>query len=119
MPAPARVGKNGKLFSRYIHRLVAFAFLENPNNHKYVDHIDRDKSNNRVENLRFVSASENTRNTAGKPRYSVERKNFITYSPEFIQKIKDEYKNGSRVFQISKKYNIPRQSVSRFVKETK
>jgi len=40
---------------RSIHRLVAQAFIPNPENLPEVDHIDRNKSNNAVENLRWVN----------------------------------------------------------------
>ena len=42
-----------------LHRLVAEAFLPNPNNLPEVDHIDRDKSNNTVSNLRWTTISQN------------------------------------------------------------
>ena len=45
-----------------IHRLVAEAFLPNPLGLRDVDHIDGNKSNNRVENLRWVSHKENCNN---------------------------------------------------------
>jgi hypothetical protein len=38
-----------------VHRLVAFAFLPNPNNYPTVDHINRDPSNNNLSNLRWAS----------------------------------------------------------------
>lgn len=47
---------------RYVHRLVATYFISNPDNKKYVDLIDTDKSNNVCQNLRWVTAKENVNN---------------------------------------------------------
>lgn len=55
-----RLGRGGKNY--YIHRLVAEAFIPNPDNLPEVDHIDTDKSNNRVENLRWVTREGNVHN---------------------------------------------------------
>ena len=62
-----RAKKGGYLYVRIdgqecaVHRLVATAFLPNPNNKPEVDHLDRDKSNNDVSNLEWVTAQENSR----------------------------------------------------------
>jgi len=54
---------NGKNKFYLIHRLVALTFLENPENKPSVDHIDRNKQNNRLENLKWCTNSENQINT--------------------------------------------------------
>ena len=70
-----QIGKTG--YSRVfvgsymsVHRLVAQAFIPNPNNKPCVDHIDHNKSNNNVNNLRWVTIEENN-----KHRYECGRAN--------------------------------------------
>jgi len=51
-----------------VHRLVALAFLPTIEGKAFVDHIDRDKMNNNASNLRWATASENSRNMANNRR---------------------------------------------------
>lgn len=50
---------NGKSYHRTVHRLVAQAFIPNPNNLPTVNHINEDKTDNRVSNLEWTSIADN------------------------------------------------------------
>ena len=58
-----RLYKENKKHIKKVHRLVGQAFIPNPENKPQIDHIDRNKSNNNVENLRWATNSENQQNT--------------------------------------------------------
>ena len=54
--------KDGKTKSHYVARLVADAFVDNPENYPEVDHIDTDVTNNNASNLRWVDRKLNMNN---------------------------------------------------------
>ena len=56
----AKLQLNGRIYQ--LHRILAKHFLSNPDDLPQVDHVDRDKTNNSIENLRWVTGSENARN---------------------------------------------------------
>jgi HNH endonuclease/NUMOD4 motif/AP2 domain len=53
---------DGETSAKKIHKLVASAFLENPEDKKCVDHVDHDRKNNYLSNLRFATHAENNQN---------------------------------------------------------
>tara|TARA_R110000796_G_scaffold158453_1_gene275157 strand:- start:411 stop:869 length:459 start_codon:yes stop_codon:yes gene_type:complete len=80
--------KNGKKKTLKIHRLVALHYIPNPENKPHIDHIDRDPSNNNIDNLRWVTCLENHQNkgdfknnTSGVKNVSIrDRGNYLDYT---------------------------------------
>lgn len=54
--------KNRSPIQIFVHRLVALHFIPNPENKRCVDHIDGDKTNNKIGNLRWATHQENNMN---------------------------------------------------------
>jgi hypothetical protein len=55
------IKKDGVHHNKTVHRLVALAFIPNPENKPQVNHIDGNKANNHVSNLEWVNGSENNK----------------------------------------------------------
>ena len=56
--------KNKKKKDFLVHRLLALGFIENPDNKPCIDHIDRNRQNNNLNNLRWATYKENNNNKA-------------------------------------------------------
>ncbi len=72
--------KNGKCHTFAVHRLVAIAFIANPNEKPQVNHLDECKTNNCVENLEWATAKENT--------------NYGTRNERVAKTLKERKRNG-------------------------
>lgn len=57
--------KNGKVYLRRVHRLVAMAFIPNPNNLPMINHKDEVPTNNNVDNLEWCDAKYNVNYGSG------------------------------------------------------
>lgn len=51
--------KEGKYYNKYVHRIVAEAYISNLNNYPIVEHIDDNKENNHVSNLKWSTVRSN------------------------------------------------------------
>lgn len=75
------LSKNGEITCHNVHRLVALAHLPNPDNLPEVDHIDRNKRNNHISNLRWASKSTNQRNK-DMPKHNTSGHMYIRFMKE-------------------------------------
>lgn len=55
------INENGKIKRKFVHRLVASAFIPNPRNKPCINHKDGNKYNNNIENLEWCTIQENTK----------------------------------------------------------
>lgn len=99
----------------FIHRLVAEAFLEKKIDKDFVNHKDGNKLNNLVENLEWVTRSENDihafRNDLRKARKGESHHNSkLTLSQ--VEEIKKLLSNDYNCTYIAEKYNVHRRTIS-------
>lgn len=67
------LSKDGKHYVRSVHRLVAEAFIPNPDNLPVINHKNEDKQDNRVENLEWCTVQYNTMYGTGRIRTSMKQ----------------------------------------------
>lgn len=101
----------GKL--KFVHRLVAGAFIGNPSNKPSVNHIDCDKSNNNVSNLEWVTRSENTIHAYDNNRIPHGENHLKSKLSDFdVIKIRELIKsNNYKMSEIGHMFGVSRQTI--------
>ena len=91
----------------YIHRLVADAFILNPENKSQVNHKDGNKHNNAVENLEWATSSENIKHSCKVLGNHIGEKNPLAlFDNDTATEIKMKLASGATYAEIMKDYGI-------------
>lgn len=99
-----------------VHRLVACAFIANPESKPTVNHIDADKNNNNVSNLEWSSHSEQM--THAVKNDLLEVRGSPKYSKEFKKEIYDYYvDNNISIHKLSALFGVSNRTAGRIVNE--
>ena len=99
-----------------VHRLVAFAFLENPENKPQINHKNGIKHDNRVENLEYATPIENTthRDDTNLLNNKGENQWKSAFTEEQVKEIIWKLENTNMLIkEIAKEYGVSRTAVSR------
>lgn len=101
------LSKNGNVSTKIVHRLVAEAFINNPELKEQVNHKDCNKLNNNLSNLEWVTPLENIRHAVENNRQRDQRgenNNMSKLTEEDVLLIREMLKDGITAYRINKDY---------------
>lgn len=116
-----RLSDGNSSLSYLVHRLVAIAFIPNPDNKETVNHLDGNKANNSVENLEWATQSENNKHAfrTGLKRFTDKNQEASTRGHKVnksqVIDIRNEFSNGKSLLNLSLEYSISKAQVCRIV----
>lgn len=113
------VGTNGNRRTASVHRLIALAFLPNPDGLEEVDHIDNNRENNNVCNLQWITSFDNKKKIPFETRsksHSGEMNGRSTVTENDVREMRKLYNDGMSIDKIRRKYGIPWSTASNIVK---
>lgn len=114
----AYLNLNGNTNMISVHRLVAMSFIPNPENKPQVNHVDGDKFNNNVNNLEWVTLSENRRHAFDTGLQSPKRgvkSHLATHTESDVINVLNAWNSGMKKINISRMYNVSISFVDRVV----
>ena len=117
--AKVNLNKNGVATVGYVARLVAMHFIPNPDNKREVNHINGDKTDNRVQNLEWVTPSENIRHSLDKKLRVIQPKTehpAAKLTKQDVKDIKSLYKTGKYTYQdLAERFGVSKATIHRML----
>lgn len=114
------LSKDTKRLNTGIHRVVALAFIPNPENKPQVNHINGIKTDNRVENLEWCTNKENqihaVKNKLSKHNLAEKHHNSKLTNEDVI-KVRQLHSIGFKNHELAKDYNISRTAMSNILRK--
>jgi len=101
----ATITTNGKPTRVYQHRLLAIAFISNPENKEEVNHIDFDKMNNSIGNLEWSTPKENSSHYSDNNQLEYENRRYCFIKNQDIIKAQELVRQGFSVYKVAKIMN--------------
>lgn len=103
-----------------IHRFVAKYFIQNPNDKKCVNHINGIKTDNRAENLEWVTSSENNKHaflTGLKKGNNGEKSGMAKFTNEQVEVIREMYNSGRTNYsELGRLFNVKGDTIANIIK---
>lgn len=108
---------DGKRSKKYVHRIIAQAFIDNPNDKKEVNHIDCNKLNNNIMNLEWSTRKENLQHSYDNGlKREHEKHGMAKLTKNEVLQIRKLYKSKEYSYsQLSKMYNVSMSCISMIV----
>lgn len=106
-----------------IHRAVAESFIPNPFNKPQINHIDGNKENNNIENLEWVTQTENIKHAYKNDLISIPRGEDRSNSKLKIEDViyirKNYFKNSKEfnMYKLAEKFNVSVSTINDIIKE--
>lgn len=110
--------ENGKRTTKYIHKLVAELFIPKDNDmQEYVIHLDFDKSNNHIENLKWVTKDTMFAHQKINPNYKRGTINYSKLTETDVIRLKKKLKRGkNKLYKLAKEFGITHTQLNRIRK---
>jgi hypothetical protein len=111
-----RLSKNGKYQDVFIHKMVAVAFISNPDNKETVNHKDGDKMNWSIDNLEWATTLENTQHAIDNGL----RKDILSSEDcEYIRQVYTPYHSEFGATALAKKFGVDKSQIAKIGKGLK